>query len=58
MKGAFPYQYILELPTFKNASLMGLNIKEGTNQGKGPDEQQLSDKPPLIQCGETYSGWQ
>ena len=58
MKRAFPYQYIPELPTFENGCLMGLNIKERTSQGKGTDEQQLFDKPPLIQCGETYSGWQ
>ena len=24
----------------------------------GTDEQPLSDKPPLIQCRETYSAWQ
>ena len=26
--------------------------------GGGTDEQPLSDKPPLIRCGETYSAWQ
>ena len=25
---------------------------------RGTDEQSLSDKPPLIRCGETYCTWQ
>ena len=31
VKTAFPYRYILKLPTFEYC-LMGLNIKEGTRQ--------------------------
>ena len=31
---------------------------EDEAKARGTDEQQLSDKPPLIQYGETYSGWQ
>ena len=27
-------------------------------EGGGTDEQHLSDKPPLIECGETYCTWQ
>ena len=26
--------------------------------GVGSNEQPLSDKPPLIRCGETFSTWQ
>ena len=52
---AFPYRYILELPTFEYSCLMGLNIKEGTRQRQSAP---LSDMPPLIRCGETYGVWQ
>ena len=27
-------------------------------EARDTDEQPLSDKPPLIRCGETYSAWQ
>ena len=27
-------------------------------EARGTDEQPLSDKPPLIRCGENYSAWQ
>ena len=53
---AFPYRYILELPTFEYGCLMGLNSKERTKaEATGTDEQPLSDMPPLIRCGGTPS---
>ena len=56
MKIAFPYRYILELPTFEYGCLMGLNSKEGTKaEARGTDEQPLSDMPPLIRCRGTQS---
>ena len=27
-------------------------------EARGTDEQLLSDNPPLMRCGETYSAWQ
>ena len=35
MKTAFPYRYILELPTFEYGCLVGPNIKERTRQRYG-----------------------
>ena len=56
VKTAFLYQCILELPYFEYGCLVrqsrrgiGRDEEEG-----GTNEQQLSDKPPLIRCGETY----
>ena len=53
------YVHVLELSTFEYGCLVGLHIKEGKKQrcgwGGDTDEQFFSDKPPLIQCGETYS---
>ena len=44
MKTAFPYQSILELPTFEYGCLAGLNIKEGEDaEARGTDEQPLFD---------------
>ena len=39
---------------FEEAKHRGGNEAEA----RGSDEQQLSDKPPLIRCGENYSAWQ
>ena len=56
MKTAFPYRQISELPTFEYGSLVGVKYQGGGEaEAKGTDKQQLSDKPPLIRCGETYS---
>ena len=56
MKTEFPYRYILELPTLEHRCLVGAKYQGGDEaEAKGRDEQSLSDKPPLIQCGETYS---
>ena len=61
VKTGFLYRCTLELPHFEYGCLVGLHIKEGKRQmqgGGGTDDQPLSDKPPLIQCGETWSMWQ
>ena len=56
MKIAFPYRYILALPTF--------DVGEAKYQGgdeaeaRSTDEQPLSVKLLLIRYGETYSTWQ
>ena len=31
--------------------MVRLNFKEGRGRSKGTDEQPLSDKPPMMQCG-------
>ena len=46
MKTAFPYRYILGLPTFEYGCLVGLNIKVR----RGTDDQPFSDKLPLVRC--------
>ena len=48
-----PWSYLL----LNMAVMVGLHFKEGKRQrqGGGTYEQPLSDKPPLIQCGETSS---
>ena len=50
----------MELSTFEYGCLLGLHIKEGKTQrwGGETDKHPLPDKPPLIQCGETYNTWQ
>ena len=35
MKTAFPYRYLLELPTFEYGCLIELNIKKGTRERQG-----------------------
>ena len=53
----FLYLYSLELSAFEYDNLVGLHIKEAKNrgnEGEGADEQALSNKPPLIQCGEAW----
>ena len=35
VKTAFPYRYLLELPTFEYGCLMELNIKKATKQKQG-----------------------
>ena len=60
MKTAFLYQCNLESPYFEYGCLLG-QPRRGRGrggEGGGTDEQPLSDKPPLIQCGETYCIWQ
>ena len=60
VKTAFLYQCLLELPYFVYGCLVG-QPKRGRGRGEeegGTDEQHLSDKPPLIRCGETYCTWQ
>ena len=56
VKTAFLYQCFLELPYFVYGCLVGQpRRKRGSGEeGGGTDEQHLSDKPPLIRCGETY----
>ena len=61
VKTVFLYRCILELSIFENAYLAGLHIKEEKKaeaRRDDTDEQPLSDKPPLILCGETHSTWQ
>ena len=47
----------------RNYQLLRMAVCEAKFQGgdaaeaRGKDEQPLSDKPPLIRCGETYSAW-
>ena len=56
VKTAFLYQCLLELLYFVYCCLVG-QPRRGRGRGEeggGTDEQHLSDKPPLIQCGETY----
>ena len=60
VKTAFLYQCILELPYFEYGCLVGQSrrrISRDEEEG-GINEQQLSDKPTLIRCGETYYTWQ
>ena len=40
--------------------LGGISTSGGRDRGAegDTDEQPLSDKPPLVQSGETYSAWQ
>ena len=53
---AFPYWYILQLPTFEYGSLVeGKYQSENKSEEKGTDEQPFADKSPLIRCVETYS---
>ena len=48
----FEVKKILESPTFKYGCLVGLH-NQGRDEAetRGTDEQQWSDKPPLIRCG-------
>ena len=55
VKIAFLKRYILELSTLWWDCI---SRRERGRRGEGStDEQPLSDKPPLIRCGETYSTW-
>ena len=59
LKTAFLYQCILELPYFEYGCLVG-QPRKGRGRGgepRGTNEQHLSDKPPLIRCGEIYCIW-
>ena len=61
VKTAFLYQCILELPFFEYGCLVGKSSQGGeeAEAGRGGiDKQHLSDKPPFIQCEETYCTWQ
>ena len=56
VKTAFPYWYILQLPTFEYGSLVeGKYQSENKSEEKDTDEQPFADKSPLIRCVETYS---
>ena len=49
----------MKLPTFEYGCFGGAKYQGGDEtEARGTDEQPLSDKPPLIRCGETYSAWQ
>ena len=56
VKTAFLYQCLLELPYFEYGCLVGQPRRGRGRGGKrgGTDEEHLSDKLPLIRCGETY----
>ena len=60
VKAEFLYQCLLELTYFVYDCLVGQRKRGRDRDGKGggSNEQHLSDKPPLIQCGETYCTWQ
>ena len=55
MKTAFPYRYILALPTFEYGCLYQGGEEA---EARGTDEQPLSVKLLLIRYGEDYSAWQ
>ena len=60
VKTAFLYQCILELPYFEYGCLVGQS-RRGIGRGEeggGTDEQHLSDKLPLMRCGENHCTWQ
>ena len=60
-KTAFLYQCILELTYSEYGCLVGKSCQGGEGrdeEGGGTGEQHLSDKPPLIRCGQTYCAWQ
>ena len=59
VKTAFLYRCMLELPYFEYGCLVGQPRRRTGRggEGGGTDEQPLSDKPPLIRCGETYCTW-
>ena len=60
VKTAFLYQCFPELPYFVYGCLVG-QPRRGRGrggEGRGADEQHLSDKLSLIRCGETYCTWQ
>ena len=56
VKTAFLYQCLLEVRYFLYGCMVGQRRKgRGRGgEGGGTDEQDLSDKPPLIRCGECY----
>ena len=44
----------MKLPTFEYGCFGGAKYQGGDEtEARGTDEQPLSDKPPLIRCGET-----
>ena len=49
----------MELSPFEYGCFEEVQIKDWKRQrwGGGTDKQPLSDKLPLIQCGETYNTW-
>ena len=49
MKVSFPYEYILELPTFEQRCLVGAKYGgENLEEARDTDEQPLSDKQTVI----------
>ena len=58
MKTAFPYRYILALPTFEYGCLVAKYQGGDKAEARGTDKEPLSVEPLLTRYGETYSVWQ